>query len=199
MQQAILWKGIEYHSLEHCRIGITSEGTEVQSSIIGEYGESVYLVTYRLEIDSNWLTRLLEIESHIDGRSQRINLQSDGNGNWILNGQQEQNLHGCIDVDIPLTPLTNTLPIRRLRLNNGKQQQIKVVYCDLLENTITPACQKYTRISASEYHYQNVPNDFETTIWVDDSALVIEYPVFSQGLQSTWQEHNIYVSQPFIS
>ena len=83
---------------------------------------------------------------------------------------------GCIDIDISLTPLTNSLPINRLQLKQNEAQEIKVIYFDLLAQQIKPATQKYTRLKDLSYRYENVPNDFEAVIQVDASGFVADYP-----------------------
>jgi uncharacterized protein len=88
----------------------------------------------------------------------------------------DERFAGCIDIDIPLTPFTNTLPVSRLNLKNGEEQRIKVIYLDILEATIRPVQQKYTRLSPTVYHYENIPNDFEADITVDDRGFVVDYP-----------------------
>ena len=106
-----------------------------------------------------------------------------------MNGVKSELLKGCMDLDIPLTPFTNTLPIRRLKLSPGRSQEVKVIYCDLLKQEIKPVCQRYTCLSNSEYHYENVPNDFEATILVDEFGLVIDYPylfVRTKALKSNY-------------
>jgi hypothetical protein len=105
-----------------------------------------------------------------------IRLERDGSGNWWKDGARAPEFDGCSDVDIPLTPFTNTLPINRLNMAEGEQRQIRVIYIDLLEQKVTPVDQKYTRLSAGTYHYENVPNDFEATIEVDEWGLVVDYP-----------------------
>ena len=55
-------------------------------------------------------------------------------------------------------------------------RRIQVIYLDLLEQKITPVKQKYTRLSKTEYHYENVPNDFEAKIEVDELGFVVDYP-----------------------
>jgi uncharacterized protein len=70
-------------------------------------------------------------------------------------------------VDISLTPLTNTLPVKRLQLKKGQSKEIAVIYFDLLDAQVKPVRQKYTRLSATEYLYENVPNDFEAKIKMD--------------------------------
>jgi len=162
--------------LENCLVNTTDTGSEITSNIIGYYDEKIYSVEYKILTNENWETTLLEINSRHSNQTQLIRLESDGKGNWESKGKKAEQFNGCIDVDIPLTPFTNTLPIKRLDLTPGQVQEIDVIYCDLLELQIKRVRQKYTCLSNTEFHYENVPNDFEATITVDESGLVIDYP-----------------------
>ncbi|GAB3337042.1 putative glycolipid-binding domain-containing protein [Larkinella ripae] len=176
MQQNLLWTGREYDSLENCLVELGETGAEITSTIIGRYGEKIYQVDYRIRTNQQWETLALELKSRHSNQTQVIQLESDGTGNWWLNGEKADEFAGCIDVDIPLTPFTNTLPIRRLNLRPGQTQEIRVLYCDLLEWQLKPVRQLYTCLSETEYQYENVPNDFEATIQVDEFKLVVDYP-----------------------
>jgi hypothetical protein len=176
MQTNILWTGQEYYSLENCLVEIKPTGSNITSTIIGCYEEKIYKVAYRIETNENWETVFLEINCQHNNETQVIKFEGDGKGNWMYNDKKANQFRGCIDVDIPLTPFTNTLPIRRLKLNQNQAQEIRVIYCDLLQHQVKPVSQRYTRLSNSEYHYENVPNDFEVTIQVDASGLVVDYP-----------------------
>lgn len=81
-----------------------------------------------------------------------------------------------MDIDIALTPLTNSLPINRLTLAKNKAHITEVVYIDILEGTIRTAFQQYTKKSECVYNFQNVLNDFEATILVDKEGFVVHYP-----------------------
>lgn len=177
MQTNILWTGREYYSLENCLVEITSAGATVTSTIIGSYEESIYKVEYQIETNEYWETVLLEINFQHNSKTEVLKFEGDGKGNWLYNGKKAEQFKGCIDVDIPLTPFTNTLPIRRLKLSQNQAREIRVLYCDLLGTQIKPVHQRYTCLSKSEYHYENVPNDFEATIQVDDLGLVVDYPL----------------------
>jgi hypothetical protein len=176
MQSNILWTGREYHSLENCLIKTTHAGSEITSTIIGTYDRKIYQVEYRIQTDPSWQTLTVEISGRHSNQHQSLRFESDGNGNWLRNGTRADEFMGCLDVDIPLTPFTNSLPINRLRLEQGQEQLIDVIYIDLLENLITRVHQKYARLSSEEYHYENVPNDFEANIQVDEFGLVTDYP-----------------------
>jgi hypothetical protein len=187
MQTNLLWTGREYYSLENCLVQESATGTEINSTIIGKYEEKIYKVEYLVKTNPNWETILLEIHSWHSDKFQSIRLEGDGKGNWAGNTGKADQFKGCVDVDIPLTPFTNTLPIRRLQLGQNKSKEIQVIYCDLLAGHISPVRQKYTCLSSTKYQYENVPNDFEATIEVDDSGFVVDYPslFFRSGVLQT--------------
>ncbi len=176
MQTNILWTGREYYSLENCLINVDEKGAEINSVIIGTYESKIYRVEYQIKTNENWETIFFELKSRHSNNTQDLEFASDGQGNWFSNNKKMDQYSGCIDIDIPLTPFTNTLPIKRLQLRQGEQQQIRVIYIDVLEGEINPVHQKYSCLSPTEYQYENVPNDFEATITVDDCGLVKDYP-----------------------
>ena len=176
MQTNLLWKGREYYSLENCLVDDTADGLIVRSTIVGYYKEKIYRVEYTVKTNRLYQTTYLEVNCRHNNKIQQFKFNGDGKGNWKSEGKTLDEFAGCIDVDIPLTPFTNTLPIKRLNLSKDQTEEIKVIYCDLLEESITAVSQKYTCISNTSYHYENVPNDFEATIKVDNSGFVIYYP-----------------------
>lgn len=176
MQTNILWSGREYYSLENCLINTSENGTEINSTIIGSYQGKIYQVTYHIKTNEYWETVFAAITSRHSNQMQKIQLEGDGEGNWTSNGKKAEQFTGCIDIDIAVTPFTNTLPIRRLKLHQHQEQVIQVIYCDLLEQHIQPVRQQYRCLSATEYHYENIPNDFEANIVVDESGFVVDYP-----------------------
>lgn len=176
MQTNILWSGREYYSLENCLIDTSETGSEITSTIIGSYQGKIYQVAYHIKTNEHWETVFVAITSRHSNQTQKIQLEGDGKGNWTSNGTEAKQFRGCIDVDIALTPFTNTLPIRRLKLHQQQEQVIQVIYIDLIDQRILPVRQLYRCLSATEYHYENIPNDFEARVVVDESGFVVDYP-----------------------
>jgi uncharacterized protein len=176
MQKNILWTGIEYHSLENCILTITDKGSEINSSIIGAYANELYRIEYRIRTNQYWETTFFEIKSQLYNTVEIIDFRKEGKDSWYVNGQPDGKFNGCIDIDISLTPFTNTLPINRLNLSEKEGEQIKVLYVDVLGRKMMPVQQQYTKLSQTDYKYENVPNDFESVIVVDDLGLVVKYP-----------------------
>ena len=175
MQVNVLWTGREYYSLENCLVEISDAGAEINSTIVGLYNEIIYKADYCIKVNEHWETIFAELCCRHNDIMQHITLERDRDG-WIYNGRKAEEFSTCTDIDIPLTPFTNTLPINRLKLDHNAQQEIRVIYCDLLERQLKPVSQRYTRLTKTEYHYENVPNDFEATIRVDEFGLVVDYP-----------------------
>jgi uncharacterized protein len=176
MRANILWTGVEYNSLENCIVDSSSTGNEVHSSIVGKYGDTIYQVQYYIRTNANWEVIFFEVKSRHNDVFQHLEFQGNGAGKWQSNNQEAPEFSNCIDIDIPLTPFTNTLPINRLKLAPGQEQTIQVIYIDLLEEQVNPLRQKYIRLSDKEYKYENVPNDFEAVITIDELGLVTNYP-----------------------
>jgi uncharacterized protein len=176
MQSNLLWTGREYYSLENCLVTTTDAGSEIDSIIVGKYDKKLYRVAYKIKTNQNWETLSLEIHSQHSDQREHFLFESDGKGNWKVDGKHTGEFNGCIDVDIPLTPFTNTLPINRLKFTPGEERQIQVIYVNLLEQQIIPVKQKYICRSKNEYHYENIPNDFEAKIEVDELGFVVDYP-----------------------
>ena len=176
MQTNILWKGRADHSLENCLITETGTGTAVQSVIIGKSDDALYRVDYIIRTNEYWETIYVQLKTQLFNKRISICYESDGKGFWQKNGLPENHFRGCRDVDISLTPFTNTLPVRRLALPIKETHEITVLYFDILEQQTMPVRQKYTRLSKTQYRFENIPNDFEAIITMDENGFVVDYP-----------------------
>ena len=155
---------------------ITDKGAAINSTIVGIYANTLYKIEYRIRTNHHWETTSFEIKSQLYNTIEIIDIRKEGKESWYVNGQADQKFNGCIDIDISLTPFTNTLPINRLKLLEKEEEQIKVLYVDVLGRKMMPVQQKYTKLSQTDYKYENVPNVFESVIVVDDLGLVVKYP-----------------------
>lgn len=176
MQTNLVWSGLEYGSLENCLVNTSAAGAEITSTIISSYDHKIFKINYCIKTNNKWETVFFEISSQHSNKLDVVKFEGDGKGNWSSNGIRVEQFEGCIDIDISLTPFTNSLPINRLNLIQNQRQEIRVIYLDVLEQQMNPVWQQYTRLSDTIYHYQNIPNNFEANIEVDESGLVVDYP-----------------------
>lgn len=176
MQKSFAWKSVEYHSRENCTVRTQGELLEIYSEVEGTYEGKSLGFTYLIRVNNLWETLYCSLTAAIDEEIFRYDLEQTISRRWTLNGAYRPEFDGCTEVDIPLTPFTNTLPINRLHLSLLQETQIKVVYIDVMAQKLKPVRQKYKKLSETLYHYENVPNDFEADIKVDKEGFVLDYP-----------------------
>ncbi|MEC3893540.1 MULTISPECIES: putative glycolipid-binding domain-containing protein [Nocardiopsis] len=152
-----------------------------------EAGETVFareerfLTRFTVWTDLAWATTRVHAEVLSAAGTETVTLQAQG-GHWSDGkGGELRELVGCLDVDIAATPLTNTLPIRRLGLRPGEHRDIAVVWIDIPSLRIRRVRQRYTRHHAENglelYTYRD-PLHGEYRISVDGDGVVVDYERF---------------------
>jgi uncharacterized protein len=136
MQFNILWTGKEYYSLENCVADVTPAGVDISSVIVGKYESRIYRVEYHIKTNPDWETQYVQVMARHSDRELKFRLHKYSTDKWISEGQTIGQFDGCLDVDIAVTPFTNTLPIRRLKLGLNETQQVRVIYFDLLRQEV---------------------------------------------------------------
>lgn len=182
-RRRLTWTSVEEPGIEDVRIIHVAPNLTFTSTVIRLWEGLPLRATYELHCDATeWRVRELHIvaESEATG-SHAVHLLADGVGGWRDEaGLTMAALQGCVDVDIMLTPLTNTLPIRRLALAPGESREINVVYVAAPDLAVRPFAQRYTRLDDANghhrYRYESLESGFTAVLPVDDDAIVIEYP-----------------------
>ena len=85
-------------------------------------------------------------------------------------------LDGAIDVDLSITPFTNTMPVRRLDLIEGQQADIRVVYLRFPDLNLAIDRQRYTCLKRNQYRFESLDSEFTCDIDTDADGLIVTYP-----------------------
>ncbi|MFZ0863617.1 MAG: putative glycolipid-binding domain-containing protein [Candidatus Sulfotelmatobacter sp.] len=133
------------------------------------------LANYEIHCDDNWLTHRVQVERTIGNDAKTLSLSVESRGLWRSAGQELPALRGCLDVDLAVTPATNTLAIRRLGLGIGKSESVIAAWVKFPELEIQPLSQRYTRLAQDTYRDES-NTGFSAEITVDDLGLVTAYP-----------------------
>jgi hypothetical protein len=107
-----------------------------------------------------------------------LKMRVDAQRRWWIEDDELPDLHGCIDVDLGITPTTNTLPIRRLNLQVGAAAEVTAAWIGFPKLSVQALAQRYTRLEASRYRYESLASDFSVVIEVDELGMVTRYPGF---------------------
>ncbi|SFR57972.1 hypothetical protein SAMN04487947_2506 [Halogeometricum rufum] len=183
------WEPVDGVGFEDCAVSF-SPGIQADGLVVAVGGDDdATRVRYRLRTDSEFRTETVRVDRFDAGEgddaaaSDSLSLVAEG-GSWTVDGEPAPALDDCLDVDVAVTPLTNTLPIRRLGLAPGESAAIAVAYLDPRTLDVSRAEQRYTRLpSAGEsdgdgdrYRYESLTSGFTATVAVDAAGVVRDYP-----------------------
>lgn len=102
-------------------------------------------------------------------------VRREDSGIWLFNGEPQPRLANCQDVDIGVTPATNTLPIRRIGLQVRASQTFSAAWVRFPDLTVEPLAQRYTGLSSDVYRYESLQSGFQSTLRVDEQGIVQDY------------------------
>lgn len=175
MNTTVVWKSTLLSTTEHTTI-TTGKNIRVKGRIVGKRAEKLISIEYHLEIDTSWVIQSFSIDSRL-GNPFSVSLHKNKKGEWVDEKETPMpEFADCTDIDIMLTPFTNTLPINRLNLSPGMSEEINVIYVDLKQNRCYPARQRYTNEGDGIYKYESLQSDFTARLMTDEHGLVLDYP-----------------------
>lgn len=174
------WQDWNGHGLEHCSCTQNAVSLILEGVVAGTR-HGVYGGQYRVRTDADFRTREVRV-GYVGGPC--LHVESDGEGNWrdLIENRALLALDGCIDVDIGMTPATNTLPIKRLKLKARESREITVAYIplpDQIDGDFLPqrAEQRYTcLIPGQRYLYEGLFRAFTAELEIDAAGLMLDYP-----------------------
>jgi uncharacterized protein len=175
--RALCWRRImDNNSLEYAAAQPSAAGLELAGTIVAIHNEAPLEVHYRIGCDADWRTRTVSIEQRLGLQASSLSLAVDTAGAWSeQRGGPIDTLTGCLDVDLELTPITNTLPVNRLNLAIGQVEEIAVAWIRFPSLEIVHARQSYERLSESTYRYRSLGSGFTADIDVDEIGLTVRY------------------------
>jgi len=107
-----------------------------------------------------------------------LEFRADEGRRWWCNGNELAEMKGMYDIDLAISPCTNTLPIRRLSMNVGESIALNAVWVRFPDFSVLPLSQQYTRLGDRRYAYESRGGQFRAELEVDDLGLVITYGAF---------------------
>lgn len=175
----VRWRQWQVPGVEHLVLRQSADGISAESVAVSADAEP-FAVHYRIACRTDWRTK--QVEVNVVGGA-RVVLTADGLGNWSKDGVPVAELTGALDPDLTVTPFTNTLPIRRLRLTRGESAEIAAAFIELPELSIVKSRQRYTCLEEGRrYFYESLVSGFSREIEIDGEGLVVTYPDFWQRI-----------------
>jgi len=175
LERVVAWKSLLINGTEYCALWHTDDGWLLKGTAVGVLKEQQpMLANYEIHCDDNWLTHRVQVERTIGSDVKTLSLSVESRGVWRSGGQELPALRGCLDIDLALTPATNTLPLRRLDLGVGSSESVIAAWVKFPELTVQALSQRYNRTAKNTYRYES-NTGFSAEIVVDDLGLVVTY------------------------
>jgi uncharacterized protein len=177
MNPIAAWATFDGHSLVHATVDIKDTVIYARGAAVVTEQRTPVSVWYEIECDGQWRVRRVDL-SVLTTTTENLVLVSDGEGHWTdADGHGLSELEGCIDIDLDITPFTNTLPIRRLNWARGKSSTLKVAYWNLPNIKPRRVDQRYTCLKIGElWLYEDLVSATDYTLPTDADGLVLDYP-----------------------
>ncbi|HMB78098.1 MAG TPA: putative glycolipid-binding domain-containing protein [Kiloniellaceae bacterium] len=179
----IYWQSLEEPGFEHLHIVCGDSGIEATGFILRKLGDLHLRNRYEMVLSADWQFRSLSLgssESGGEAKPRRLQLSRDDAGNWSREGQTLPELAGCCDVDIQITPFTNSLPIGRLKLAPGESAEVDMVYLPFPALMPQRHRQRYRCLAADRYLFEAPDSGFSAELPLDRHGLVLDYPTLFQ-------------------
>ncbi len=132
-------------------------------------------IDYQIHCTRQWQTRLVAINQTYNHDSQRLTVMHSPTYGWSANGHQIAFPDDVQDIDLEISPATNTLPIRRLNLEVGQSAAVNAVWVRFPSLKLELLHQRYTRLDTHHYHYEAPALDFTARLEVDDEGVIVDY------------------------
>ena len=175
-ETTLLWRRLDHPGFEHFRLAGDAGGPRLKGVVISKPSDTPLRVDYDIECSANWQTRQVLIAMEHGIHSERLNLTCDIQRQWRREGVHVAALDGCEDLDLSVSPSTNTLPIRRLGLAIGERRAVTAAWIRFPQLVIEPLEQVYERLGDRLYRYSSAGGAFTSELLVDQFGLVMSYP-----------------------
>lgn len=176
--RSIIWRRLDLPAHEFARISFTNSKNFLNGTAIFLFENQFCKLDYIIECDENWETSSAKISGFVGDEKIEIEVLVDSNKIWKMNGEEISVVQNCQDVDLNFSPVTNTLPIRRLNLKSGEKQTVRAAWLRFPSFKLELLEQTYARISENKYVYESAGGNFRAEIETDEFGLVMRYGDF---------------------
>ena len=164
------WESIDGQSHETATIRFENGGYVAEGRVEG------HGIFYVIRLDQDWRVNQFLLFRDMDEPD--LWLGSDGDGTWgEINGVVRGELAKCTDIDLAVTPLTNSLHLRRLGdIEIGDERLLTVAVVDTESLELHRSVQRYTRLADRWWRHEGVGSGTSVEFGVDADGFVIDYP-----------------------
>lgn len=179
-----LWRWLQGAGLERFEFLRAGDEWLLRGTILTLADDAAIEAKYELACDDSFRTTRAQVSVRGPGTERGLQIAVE-NGRWYENGRENPNVKGAIDIDLGWSPSTNTLPIRRLKLEIGQASgDFIAAWVRFPELVLEPLPQEYLRVSDRLYRYSSRGGAFTAELLVDEHGMVVNYQGFWERVQN---------------
>ena len=171
--KAIHWRRLDAPGSEYFTFSQAPDGWKLAGTVVVTLEDIPVRALYTVRCQPGWNTYDVSVVTGSGSTTRELHLTADG-GRWRSEEGPLSTLDGAIDVDLGVTPSTNTLPIRRVPLEIGEHADFIMAWVRFPDLAVVRSDQRYTRLGENLYRYES--GSFRRDIEVDELGLVTSYP-----------------------
>ncbi|MEW5926557.1 MAG: putative glycolipid-binding domain-containing protein [Gemmatimonadota bacterium] len=173
---AILWRRLDVPGHDFARLSPREGGWLLAGTALFAHDGLPCRLDYRVLCDAAFRTESATVEGWAGREPVRHHLAADADRRWRLDGVEQPQVEGCIDVDLGFTPATNLLALRRLDLPVGAAAEVRSAWLDFPGFAMEPLPQTYHRTAELAYAYESHGAAFTAELRVNAAGFVVDYP-----------------------
>jgi uncharacterized protein len=179
---SFFWQKLDQPGHDSCRLFKLANGWRLSgAAVFWDAGRPCHF-QYEVAVDATWRTRSASVSGYLGSKPVQLRIRSARNGGWRVGTELQENIAGCVDVDLGFTPATNLIPLRRLSLRVGESAEAPAAYLEFPRMRWVNLPQSYRRISRRAYEYESPTAGYAGTLEVSPIGAIIHYP----GLFTAW-------------
>lgn len=163
---------------ESARVYNDGDGWFLDGAAIFLYEGKPCRLEYLIQCDPDWQTAYVSVDGWVGSELIALEIEANQGGVWNLNGEEIAPVEGCIDIDLNFSPVTNILPIRRLKLEVGESKLVRAAWLRFPSFKLEALNQIYTRIDDTTFRYESGDGRFVRELTVNEAGLATDYPDF---------------------
>lgn len=175
----LIWQNED--SLEYCELTTQGAGHRFSGKIVLVLECQPAFVDYTLTCDNGWDFSRAVISQRYNGQAQQLTVTREM-GKWRVDAQAADFPTSIHDIDLEISPASNTLPIRRLNLAVGEAADVHAAWVRFPSLKLEVLRQRYTRLDSNTYHYEAPDLDFTARLHVDDDGVMLRYDTLWQRI-----------------
>ena len=180
-QPPILWRRLDRPGHEFARLTLQKSTRCLSGTAVFLWDRQPCRLEYLVICDARWRTMTGRVTGSVGDQEIDLECVLDREGHWRLNGKEQPQVAGCIDLDLNFSPSTNLLPIRRLNLEVGEEALVRAAWLRFPSFHLEPLEQSYRRTGESVYRYESAGGAFVRDLTVNEAGFVTHYPGFFES------------------